>query len=974
VHGLYEDQAGLFDWRLQYVGKAEFIEYLPGGHSGSRIIVGTEQNVIAAINGRNGHVGWRHIMEKGSIGHIDDMKVSGNYVLVVLSGGSYIRCFNSISGNLLWESTMPSTQTKPHVQAAVLASDRVAVLANSHVAAFDLETGSELWSVKLSDSSAEYIELVQADDSLYVIGRAYNSHVTVTVLSCSTGSLQQPEYKAPAAWITQQHKCTTVAGGHFVCIDTTTAVLRILPLKADTSNGTVSFVTVTLPSEVVVQYNAVQFTTLQSTADLSTSLVALRVNNRDSLVATFDSNVNILLMKYLPGVLSLQVVSYSDEPAIVTLSTSTDSAVVSMKGFSLADGVAITDLSRVIPLPAHHGSPQQMLIGVGRGKDCSAGFNVLVLSDDHSLVLLEQPKGSSPGRVLWSREEALSSVLSVEFVDLPVSQIMAKMEDEFGAHGDSIWNLFLKRFRTQFSQLAAFMLQLKQKLRAPRHPYADRTAESYETGSELDDIEDMSDKFDEEYLTRDEFNLHKMIVVVTAPGKIYGLDSLSGGIVWCNLLPNVTPYVRGDTVSMPLFVQRTTAHFPHQPLCTVLCRDKLSGRGVLYSFHPINGHAVDGAPAVGEVLAYNVINAVMLAQMDDQFLKPLLLLDTDKQYHVYPFSDTELVRSLSSTLFTFVTDVETGIITGYQLSALTMSAEPLWTLDTGRQQQTITKVVSKRAIEHVHSQGIVLEDRSVLYKYLNPNLVAVVAEGEDNQQKSLLTVFLVDAVTGNVVFHCTHKRSRGPVHIVHSENWIVYNLWNMKNRRVELAVLELYEGSRQSNSTAFSSFHPPSPPIVMRQAYIFPGHISAIATTVTEKGISSKDLLFALETGSILGLPKAIIDPRRPEVMSQEAREEGLIPYMPELPRPFDRMINYNQTVFNVRGIHTAPAGLESTSLVLCYGLDLFFTRVMPSKMFDVLKEDFDYFFISSVLVGMIAVSIISQKLAARKALSRAWK
>jgi len=50
-------------------------------------------------------------------------------------------------------------------------------------------------------------------------------------------------------------------------------------------------------------------------------------------------------------------------------------------------------------------------------------------------------------------------------------------------------------------------------------------------------------------------------------------------------------------------------------------------------------------------------------------------------------------------------------------------------------------------------------------------------------------------------------------------------------------------------------------------------------------------------------------------------REEGLVPYMPELPRPYDRIINYNQTVFNIRGIHTAPAGLESTSLVLCYGL-----------------------------------------------------
>ena len=46
----------------------------------------------------------------------------------------------------------------------------------------------------------------------------------------------------------------------------------------------------------------------------------------------------------------------------------------------------------------------------------------------------------------------------------------------------------------------------------------------------------------------------------------------------------------------------------------------------------------------------------------------------------------------------------------------------------------------------------------------------------------------------------------------------------------------------------------------------------------------------------------------------------------------------------------------------------------MPSRMFDVLKEDFDYFFIGTVLLGMIVVSVISQKLAGRKALNRAWK
>ena len=42
---------------------------------------------------------------------------------------------------------------------------------------------------------------------------------------------------------------------------------------------------------------------------------------------------------------------------------------------------------------------------------------------------------------------------------------------------------------------------------------------------------------------------------------------------------------------------------------------------------------------------------------------------------------------------------------------------------------------------------------------------------------------------------------------------------------------------------------------------------------------------------------------------------------MPELPYSFEAIVNYNHSVYNIHGIHTAPAGLESTCLVLCYGL-----------------------------------------------------
>lgn len=37
-----------------------------------------------------------------------------------------------------------------------------------------------------------------------------------------------------------------------------------------------------------------------------------------------------------------------------------------------------------------------------------------------------------PGRVMWSREEALSDVVTMEMVDLPLTGTQAELEGEFG--------------------------------------------------------------------------------------------------------------------------------------------------------------------------------------------------------------------------------------------------------------------------------------------------------------------------------------------------------------------------------------------------------------------------------------------------------------------------------------------------------------------------------------------------------------
>lgn len=130
-----------------------------------------------------------------------------------------------------------------------------------------------------------------------------------------------------------------------------------------------------------------------------------------------------------------------------------------------------------------------------------------------------------------------------------------------------------------------------------------------------------------------------------------------------------------------------------------------------------------------------------------------------------------------------------------------------------------------------------------------------------------------------------------------------------------------------------------------------------------------------LHSGSVVEMAWALLDPRRHSMIAPEKqREEGIIPYIPELPLQHEAMINYNQTVANIKGIYTAPSGLESTCLVLVYGLDLFVTRVSPSKTFDLLKEDFDYFLISIVLIGLTTASYIVKHLAAKKAIKQAWK
>ncbi|KTF77818.1 hypothetical protein cypCar_00017491 [Cyprinus carpio] len=902
---VFEDQVGKFDWRQQFIGKVRFALFDTHSQASKKLLVATEQNVFASLNSRTGDLFWRHVDKTGPEGHIDALLMYGQDAVVVVGNGRLLRSWETTVGGLNFQAA-----------ALVGVQDLVkyaAVLKKSAISLHDLSSGSEIWVENLPDSdSVQYQTIYSGGNGLvFVLGVVPNSHIVIVEYKIEDGEIMNKK-SVEAAWMSSlESSCAVVSSGILLCVDQITQSLYTLPLQSAEQTEMRQIHLQTLDLEVVSGFRPVLTSTQPNPAQPPLSEFFLQLSPDHHILLQFKDGLIAPLRDFNPSYLA----------AFATSGERTVAAVMSPKNDTL-------------------------YVHAFLKKDDSVGYRVMVQTEDLTLTFLQQP-----GRVVWMREEALADVVTMEMVDLPFTGTQAELEGEFGKKADGLLPMVLKRLSSQFILLQAWLAHLWKLFYDARKP---RSSVKNEVTIDI--------------LSRDEFNLQKMMLMVTASGKLFGIDSKSGTILWKQYLENIQP----NSV-FKLIVQRTTAHFPHPPQCTLLIKNKDTGLGSLYVFNPIFGKKSQiSVPA----LPRPVLQTLLLPVIDQDYAKVLLLIDD--QYKVTAFPSTKNVlqqlQDTASSIFFYLVDSSQGKLSGFRLRK-DLSTELIWEVVIPTEVQKIVAVKGKRANEHVHSQGRVMGDRSVLYKYLNPNLLAVITESTDaHPERSFVGIILIDGVTGRIVHEAVQRKARGPVHFVHSENWVVYVYWNSKFRRNEFSVLELFEGAELYNTTVFSSLDRPHPPQVLQQSYIFPAPINTLEATLTEKGITSRHLLVGLPSGNILSLPKLFLDPRRPEVVSEQSREENLIPYAPEMPIREEWFINYNQTVSRIRGIYTAPSGLESTCLVVAYGLDIYQSRVFPSKQFDVLKDDYDYILISSVLFGLFFATMISKRLAEVKLLNRAWR
>jgi ER membrane protein complex subunit 1 len=350
-------------------------------------------------------------------------------------------------------------------------------------------------------------------------------------------------------------------------------------------------------------------------------------------------------------------------------------------------------------------------------------------------------------------------------------------------------------------------------------------------------------------LARDAFGFRQVIVAVNDLGKIYGLDSGSGAVIWSRILGLGWAAQFGAQITpVKLFVVQTAADggFPEIVLVAqrhatdvlfnllISCYDNLfTFQGlvdtVIFHVNALTGEDTLGKSPAGTVLqGVDLISGPTLGVYQlpgygkaiivlDEFRQvrfvqglPSLCTYLHSQVYVYPETSTNQ-KAFSNTAGKLNVALRTGDV-GQQLTGHKFS-----TVEHGRAMAFSTWASSFPAGEKIlsivprppgpiASLGKVLGNRTTLYKYLNPHISAVTTVST-----TVCGVYVLDVAKGNIIYHAsiTANKSKGrcDLHATLVENWLVYVYWDEEyewtgqTKGYRLVTVELYEGLSPDDKT-----------------------------------------------------------------------------------------------------------------------------------------------------------------------------
>lgn len=558
----------------------------------------------------------------------------------------------------------------------------------------------------------------------------------------------------------------------------------------------------------------------------------------------------------------------------------------------------ITDSEAVVVSSASHGilgrwnldssSPDRALHAVAEfvAKGTSVAVRSAILRESGDWELIRN------GQTEWTRHESLIGAVTATWVDTEAQEDLAH-ELEVEGH-ESLYGAYIHRVKRHMRDLQHLPDWLKE---LPK-----RIISSI-LGDEVSNL--------------DSFGVAKPVIVATANGRVYALDTgKHGAVMWATRVVETSQWDVKAILTGP-------------------------GEATLY---PSDGSSVTMNVSTGEIISRSAPNGIKIqsvATLENQVLGIQ--------------EDGTPATSFADITGFLVTTSADGRVLGW---AQQDNNAPVWQFVPPAGQKVI-RATARPAHDPVASIGKVLGDRSVLYKYLNPNLVLVTAVNEKDHTAG---IYLLDGVSGKVL-HATTQAGvdpTQPIASVMSENWFAYSFYgdvvdDSSAKGYSLVVSELYESNIPNDrgpldsAGNYSSIHSGSVdslplPHVVSQAFVISEPISHMTVTQTRQGITTRQLLCTLPSShAIVGIPRPVLNPRRPvdrDPTSAEA-EEGLFRYAPFLDFDGKWYLSHSRDVAGIKTVLSRPTLLESTSLVFAFGGDIYGTRATPSQAFDILDKSF---------------------------------
>ncbi|THH17682.1 hypothetical protein EW146_g3182 [Bondarzewia mesenterica] len=981
VYALHESEAGIVDWYQANIGVplSESLSTGPSFHSKhgqppteGLLLSATSSNVLAALNAGNGSVAWRYVY-----GPSDNVIYyqRNEDVVACLSGpgGAILRLLDYSTGDLLVERPLHQPDDAPLLEPdgpgasiAFLSTDeqstKLFVLTNGYILQCVDRSGEVQWTWKAPDQTSLvlYSKVIATHSTIYLIGvaKSFASYtLTVTTISPLTGEV-----------LATADIPSSISDGPFGLISLQDVLPRVVWLEAG------SIRSVQLTPELKEKPASVKGAAYDRIIDVG-------LGGRGHFVALkSDGSGRVLKLDTERGGLKV-IWEFSD-------SARSDRHAESLYMGGL-DKDGRPYIGRVFW--SHKASAHIYAPHLAEGKGLVSGFTFNFDTNTHGIIshaalyaayqkdydvlpyiALTTTTGAvqlwQGDKVQWTREESLAHIRVAEMIELPERKTIA-------SHVGDGRESFSQRLKRQLSDARDFPAYISHFIkRFATGSYASATSRAAPVDVDAS-----------EPISRDEFGFRKIIVTATDMGKVYGLDSSNGEILWSRVLGlGWAAQVGGRIIPMKLFATTVVSDGKEPQVVLITQRKAENGLVDTVVFHidALTGEDATGASSSNEVLpGVDIISGPLIeSYMLQGQSKMVILLDEFRQVYLYPDTSDkqQSFTTMAPSLYLPLRTGEPGRrqFTGHQIaldSGLGGKAQayPVWATSLPPLHEILAVV--PRPSDPVASVGKVLGNRTTLYKYLNPHLFAVLTTCPHS-----CGVHVLDGAKGSLVYSATVGKGSGACDIKATfvENWLVYVYWDSEFEGVgmtkgyRVVSVELYEGrgvDDKTSSSDMSSFSNRSTAVnVFEQSFIFPHGITAIATTSTKFGVTMKDIIVANVKHQIQSFPRRMLDPRRPKQKpTSEEQEEFLFQYDPVIPDDSRRVLSHNYEVANIRRILTSPAQLESTSLVFAYGLDLFFTRTAPSGTFDVLSDNFNKVQLVLTVCGLAAAIIITKPMAA---------